>query len=99
MHRSREEVEIRCRPILNRPDIISLVENSNSPTAAFDIVMVACGDERTAKAARWLGILRRDYADAYAGLTNNVLHHATEGTVKEETNEEVLRERPIVPYS
>ena len=99
MHRSREEVEMRCRPVLNRPDIILLVDRSNSPTAAYDMVIGANGNEETAKAARWLGILRRDYAAAYAGLTNSVLRHATEGTAKEGTDEEAIRGGPVVPCS
>jgi hypothetical protein len=88
---------MRCRSVINRADIILIVDKSNSPTAAYDMVKGAGEDEETAKAARWLGILRRDFADAYAELTNNKLRHATEGTAKEGTNEKAIRSGPIVP--
>jgi hypothetical protein len=97
MHRSREEVDLRCRSIINRPDIVSIVDRSSSPTSAYDMVMTAVGDEEVAKAGRWLGVLRRDYPDAYAALTKNVLHHATAGTVKEGTDETTIRSGPVVP--
>jgi hypothetical protein len=98
MQRSQEEVEMRCRSVLNRPDIILLVDKSSSPTSAYDMVKAAGHGDDAALAARWLGILRRDYADAYAELTNNVLRHAKEvGTAKEGTNEEAIRSGPVVP--
>lgn len=64
--RTVEEVTMRCKLILNRPDIVSLVERSSSPTAAYDMVMDATRNNETAKAARWLGVLRRDYPEHYA---------------------------------
>lgn len=97
MHRSREEVELRCRPIANRPDIVSIVNQSSSPTSAYDMVKAAVGDAEVAKAGRWLGVLRRDYPDAYVELTRNILRHATEGTAKEGTDETVVRSGSVVP--
>lgn len=101
MHRSREEVEMRCRPALNRPDIILLVDKSSSPTAAFDMVKAANYGDDAALAARWLGVLRRDHTDAYAELTTNVLRHAKEvGTAKENKGHETaIRSGPVVPSS
>lgn len=98
MHRSREEVEMRCRSVLNRLDIISLVEKSSSPTAAYDMAKAANYGDDAALAARWLGVLRRDHPDAYVELTTNVLRHAKEvGTAKEGTNEKAIRSGPVVP--
>lgn len=88
MHRSREEVISRCKAILDQPNIVFLVEKSNSPTAVYDIVNEATSDETTAKAARWLGVLRRDYPDAYAELTKNALRHAIRGTAQKGTKDE-----------
>ena len=96
MQRSREEIEMRCRPIANRPDVVSIVGKSSSPTAAYDMVIGAIGDEEIAKAARWLGVLRRDYPEAYVELTNNVLHHAIQGTVKEGKDEKAIRSGPVI---
>lgn len=99
MHRSREEVELRCRPVLNRPDIVLIVNQSSSPTSAYDMIKADVGDEEIAKAGRWLGVLRRDYPDAYVELTRNILRHATESTAKEGTNEKALCSGPVVPSS
>jgi hypothetical protein len=73
--RSAEEVAMRCKPILDRPDIVSLVDKSSSPTATYYMVMGTTKDEEMAKAARWLGVLRRDYPDDYTELTHNILCH------------------------
>jgi len=98
MHRSREEVKMRCRPVLNRSDIISLVDKSSSPTAAYDMVKAANYGDDVALAARWLGVLRRDYPDSYVELTTNILRHAKAvGTAKEGTDEKAIRSGPAVP--
>ena len=97
MHRSREEVALRCRSILNCPAIVSIVDQSSSPTSAYYMVKTAIGDEEVAKAGRWLGVLRRDYPDAYVELTRNILRHATEGKAKEGTDEKVIRSGPVIP--
>lgn len=86
--RTAEEITMRCKLILDQPDIMSLVEKSSSPTAAYDMVMDATGNDETAKAARWLGVLRRDYPDRYAELTHNILCHVPRNTArKREKNE------------
>jgi len=80
--RSSEEVTMRCKLILDQPDIVSLVNKSSSPTAAYDMVMGATGNDETAKAARWLGVLRRDYPDCYAEITRNILCHVPKNTAR-----------------
>jgi len=61
--RTAEEVMMRCKLILDQPDIVLLVDKSSSPTAAYDMIIDATHDHETAKAARWLGVLCRDYPD------------------------------------
>jgi hypothetical protein len=43
---------MRCKLILNQPEIIQLVNKSSSPTAAYDMVMDATGNGEIAKTAR-----------------------------------------------
>jgi len=86
--RTAEEITMRCKLILNQPDIVALVDKSSSPTAAYDMVMDATQNEEVAKAARWLGILRRDYPDNYSELTQNTLCHVPRNTARKgEKNE------------
>lgn len=66
--RTAEEITMRCKLILNQSDIVLLVEKSSSPTATYDMVMDATGNDETAKAARWLGVLRRDYSEPVKGV-------------------------------
>ena len=80
MNRTAEELLMRCKFILDQSNIVSLVDKSSSPTAAYDMVMNATGKDETAKAARWLGVLRRDYPDRYTELTGNILCHAQKST-------------------
>ncbi len=86
--RTAEEVTMRCKPILSQKNIVLLVEKSSSPTAAYDMVMDTTGQIETAKAARWLGVLRRDYPDQYNKIVQNTLCHVLENTAKKgEENE------------
>ncbi len=86
--RTAEEVMIRCKLILDQPDIVQLVDKSSSPTAAYDMVMDATHNDEIAKAARWLGVLRRDYRDRYAEITHDTLSHVQMNTAKKgERNE------------
>jgi len=86
--RTAEEVIMRCKLILNRPDIVQLVDKSSSPTAAYDMVMDVTGSGEIARAARWLGVLRRDYPDRYTELTHNTLSHVQTNTARKgERNE------------
>lgn len=98
MHmRTIEEITMRCKLALNQPNIVLLVDKSSSPTAAYDMVMDATGDEEIAKMARWLGVLRRDYPDCYSELTNNILntpcHVATDTARKGAKDEKGLCNR------
>jgi hypothetical protein len=80
--RTSEEIMMRCKLILDQNDIVFLVDKSSSPTAAYDMVMDATHNGETAKAARWLGVLRRDYPDRYAKITRNTLSHVQRNTAK-----------------
>ena len=80
--RTVEEVTMRCKLILDQPDIILLVEKSSSPTAAYSMVMDATGSDEVANAARWLGVLRRDYPECYAEITGSILGHVPGNTSK-----------------
>lgn len=86
--RTAEEVTMRCKLILDQPDIIQLVDKSSSPTAAYDMVMDATRNDETAKAARWLGVLRRDYPDRYAEITRNTLSHVQTNTARKGERDE-----------
>ena len=93
-HRSVEEIRMRCKIILNQPNIVLLVEKSSSPTSAYDMVADVVGDEKTAKAARWLAILRRDYPQDYEEITKETLCHVNMDTaMKGEKNEKVVCDR------
>ena len=86
--RSSQEITMRRKLILDQPDIVSLVNMSSSPTAAYDIVKDATGNDEVAKAARWLGALRRDYPDYYAELTHNILGHVPKNTARKGEKDE-----------
>lgn len=86
--RTAEEVMMRCKLILDQLGIVLLVDKSNSPTAVYDMVMDATNSNETAKAARWLGILRRDYPDRYAEITRNTLSHVQTNTAREGEQDE-----------
>lgn len=86
--RTAEEITMRCKLILDQPDVVLLVEKSSSPTAAYDMVMNATGNNETAKAARWLGVLRRDYLDRYAEITHNILCYVLRNTARKGEKDE-----------
>lgn len=86
--RTAEEVTMRCKLILDQPDVVLLVEKSSSPTAAYDMVKDATGNNETAKAARWLGVLHRDYPDRYAEITRNILCHVPRNTARKGEKDE-----------
>jgi len=46
--RTAEEVMMRCKLILDQPDIVLLINKSSSPTAAYDMVMDATHDDKNA---------------------------------------------------
>lgn len=86
--RTAEEVIMRCKLILDQPDVVLLVDKSSSPTAAYDMAMDATHNNETAKAARWLGVLRRDYPDRYTEVTRNTLSHVQRNTARKGERDE-----------
>lgn len=64
--RSAEEIKFRCKHILNDGQVVRLVKESSTPSAAFDIILAETRNEEKAKAGRWLAILRRDYPDVFS---------------------------------
>lgn len=68
MNRSVQEVKARCASILGNMKILSLVEASSSATAAYDMVFAETHNVDTAKAGRWLAVLRRDFPQEYSAL-------------------------------
>ena len=80
--RTAEEITMCCKLILDQTEIILLVDKSSSPTAAYDMVMDATHNDEIAKAARWLGVLRRDYPGHYAEITHNTLSHVQRNTAR-----------------
>lgn len=86
MHRSAEELRIRCKLILDKPDLMLLVDRGSSPTSIFDMVMERTnGDIELAKAARWLAILRRDYLQNYEEFVSGLTTPRQDGTARERT--------------
>ena len=92
MSRSVEEIKMRCKTILNNPKIIFLVQQSNSPTSAYDMVYFETKSISDAKAGRWLAVLRRDHVKEYENLLNSnqatSKRHGTEGERHEENDHE-----------
>lgn len=89
--RTVEEITMRCKLILNQQEIVLLVEKSNSPTAAYDMVIDTTGNTETAKAARWLGVLRRDYPERYTEIIRNILCYVPRNTaIKGENSEKSI---------
>ena len=86
--RTAEEVMMRCKLILDQSDIVLLIDKSSSPTAGYDMVMDTTHNDEIAKAARWLGVLRRDYPDRYAKLTHNTLSHVQRNTARKGERDE-----------
>lgn len=65
MQRSAEEIKARCACVFENKSIITLVEASSSPSAAYEMVFTETKDISKAKAGRWLAVLRRDYPVEY----------------------------------
>lgn len=66
--RSVSEVKARCKPILARLDLVQLVDEASSPTAAYAVIKSTTDSEDLARAGRWLAVLRRDYPSEYIQL-------------------------------
>jgi hypothetical protein len=68
MQRSVEEIKVRCKSVLGDQQVVHLVKESSSPSAAYEMVLVETGNVEKAKAGRWLAVLRRDYPEAFNEL-------------------------------
>ena len=68
MQRSADEIKARCACVLDNRSIVSLVDASSSPSAAYEMVFAESKDISKAKAGRWLAVLRRDYPVEYRKL-------------------------------
>lgn len=86
MARSPEEIRARCSSIINNKELVSLVEKSSSPSAAYEMVFTKTKDVSKAKAGRWLAVLRRDYPTEYRKLIPNQPSHI--GSDKAQTEKE-----------
>jgi hypothetical protein len=86
MARSPEEIKVRCSSIINNKELVSLVEKSSSPSAAYEMVFAETKDVSRAKAGRWLAVLRRDYPTEYRKLIPN--HPSHVGNDKAQTEKE-----------
>jgi len=75
--RTAEEITMRCKLILDQPDVVLLVEKSGSPSAAYEMVFAETKDISKAKAGRWLAVLRRDYPIEYRTLVPNQTSHVS----------------------
>lgn len=87
MQRSSEEVKARCACILRNKSIVTLVEASSSPSAAYEMVFTETRDIPKAKAGRWLAVLRRDYLVEYRKLVPVKPSHVDNDTAQTEKEE------------
>jgi len=86
MARSPEEIKARCSSIINDKELVSLVQKSSSPSAAYEMVFAETKDILKAKAGRWLAVLRRDFLVEYCKLIPNQPSHV--GNDKAQTEKE-----------
>lgn len=86
MARSSEEIKARCSSVINNKELVSLVEKSSSPSAAYEMVFAETKDVSKAKAGRWLAVLRRDFPAEYRKLIPNQPSHV--GNDKAQTEKE-----------
>ncbi len=84
MQRSSKEIKARCACILSSKSIVTLVEASSSPSAAYEMVFAESKDILMAKASRWLAVLRRNYPTEYRRLVPAQLGHVSNDTVQTE---------------
>lgn len=84
MSRSAQEIKALCSSILKDEKIIFLVDESSSPSAAFEMIFATTNDSDKAKAGRWLAVLRRDYLEEYRKLVSLKLSHVSNDTAQAE---------------
>lgn len=86
MARSPEEIKAWCSSILDNEKLVSLVEKSSSPSAAYKMIFAETKDISKAKAGRWLAVLRRDHLTEYHKVIPNQHSHVI--TDKAQTEKE-----------
>lgn len=84
MSRSAQEIKARCSSILKDEKIVFLVDESSSPSAAFEMIFATTNDSDKAKAGRWLAVLRRDYLEEYRKLVPLKPSHVSNDTAQTE---------------
>jgi len=84
MSRSAQEIKARCSSILGDEKIVFLVDESSSPSAAFEMVFATTNDSDKAKAGRWLAVIRRDYLEEYRKLVSLKPSHVSNDTAQTE---------------
>ena len=84
MSRSAHEIRARCSSILEDEKIVFLVDNSSSPSAAFEMIFAETHNSDKAKAGRWLAVLRRDYLEEYRKLVPIKPSHVSNDTAQTE---------------
>lgn len=67
-------LQIRGKPAVQNTKLVELAR-ANSPATTYDLALSETGNNETAKAARWLAVLRRDYGDtAFEEYTSKKKH-------------------------
>lgn len=84
MSRSTYEIRARCSSILEDERIVFLVDNSSSPSAAFEMIFAETRNSDKAKAGRWLAVLRRDYLEEYRKLVQTKPSHVSNDKAQKE---------------
>jgi len=84
MIRSVQEIRARCSSILSDEKIVSLVDESSSPSAAFEMIFAVTNNSDKSKAGRWLAVLRRDYLEEYRKLVSFKPSHVSNDTAQTE---------------
>ena len=77
MQRSSDEIKARCACVPENKSIVTLVEASSSPSAAYEMIFAETKDVSMAKAGRWLAVLRRDYPAEYRKLVPTQPSHVS----------------------
>ena len=87
MQRSSDEIKARCACVRENKSIVTLVEASSSPSAAYEMVFAANKNISKAKAGRWLAVLRRDYPAEYRKLVPTQPSHVSNDKAQTEKEE------------
>lgn len=58
------ELAARASVALARDDLLRIVQETSSPTAAYDLTLQIFNDHSLAQATRWAATIKRDYKQA-----------------------------------